>query len=162
MTVSEWRSSARNVAGRGITDAVAEARGGVKGDAEALAGGVGAGELGRGPVAIFSDELHVAIAGRRDFLESLFERQIAEDGPEHDGELECLAGGLRLRLLGRAGRRERRRRGRKRREFGEKRDGSSGGSEGSRAMLHAGGQAQQNPVRGRGSGEARNGADAGG
>ena len=76
----------KGVAGGGISEAVAEARGGVKRDAEALAGGVGAGELGRGPVAVFADELDVAVAGGGDFLKALFERQIAEDSPEHDGE----------------------------------------------------------------------------
>ena len=74
------------------------AGGGVETDAEALAGGVGGGKVGVGPVAVLVDQLDLVVAGLGYFGQALREGEIAEDGPEHDGERE--GRGLGRRGLG--------------------------------------------------------------
>jgi hypothetical protein len=46
------------------------------------------GEVLRFPVLEFSDEFDGVVAGFGDFFQALFEWEIVEDGPEHDGERE--------------------------------------------------------------------------
>ena len=74
------------VAGGRVGDAVRNAGGGIELNAEAFAGGVGAVEVDCGPVLVFADQFHLAVAGFGYFGEAVFEGEIVEDGPEHDGE----------------------------------------------------------------------------
>ena len=76
----------KGVAIGGDGDAVSESGGGVEVDAEALAGLVGAGKVGVGPLGVLAHKLDVGIARLGHLGQALLEGQIVEDGPEHDGK----------------------------------------------------------------------------
>jgi hypothetical protein len=77
-----------------LDDTVSQPGSGVEADAEALAGGVGAGKVGVGPLAVFAHQLDVAVARFGHFGQPLLKGQAVEDSPEHDRKAKRGRGGL--------------------------------------------------------------------
>ena len=65
-----------------------QARGAVESYAQFLAFCIRALEVLVGPFFVFTDKLNIAVAGFRHSLQTLFERQIAKDSPQHHRQFE--------------------------------------------------------------------------